>query len=800
VKTESPIAQPQKRLVGNPPKHLVRWAINKWIGLSEYGTQFTSQWFKIENILIHIEQYRVTLINRCAKLIHGFAQPRWTDTLVRLKENGTVKESCCSYPLPESSYEPPAGCGATDEYADCWYQYWYPSVEMATDMEIPREWTRTKKLVRNGMQVYNTERTGGYNAQHPGLYTGEMRKVVQDHFSRGYRISYSYTAAKTHGIYIASDQTKWLVEISDTYGVRAKLLSTCAIDGSAPAELRDTLANMDYIPVPTRFDDSEGPDPSAITLMSSGTYAATCTVHGASLFDECGWAFSASGASVANVMIRSRTASNSKTYDYGTCLVISIAEDPETKKPKTATASTNSDGWIYGDRVCQLKYPLYTKYSLISYDAFKGQLTELPFSSVAPMYCWYEGESLKKVNIVWSPTVAWLPTGGTGTGHRTTRNYLSPIIDATVENKDFNGSYEAGDEEEEALCSGGEFINLANSDVTANPLGCWAQCSQRVTEQIVSASYLYEVIDVVVIPLQERQGVFHGRSEGETLQGDIKKHWALWMDKAVVGNLSVVGGTYSDTWRIIYDSPYIFCMPDYTGVPLDEWPCAYSDTKRLVDTTPYVEYTIVIASPVSPRLYYVPNFPGLGTFSTPAAASQALAAYQGYTYTRTEPYYGGGYGSPGDCPVCASYGVAQYHQGYGLYNGTEYALSSLVTAYNGVGQRAGTSSKKGKTGDELIADAVDDSSSTLTVAGLIDGVSILLDVSPADFTNHWAYFITPEAAGTQNMAAVVDQSKSGDILYTSNIEGTQLTLVGSYPVDDVNTVGMFLGNPELATP
>ena len=50
------------------------------------------------------------------------------------------------------------------------------------------------------------------------------------------------------------------------------------------------------------------------------------------------------------------------------------------------------------------------------------------------------------------------------------------------------------------------------------------------------------------------------------------------------------------------------------------------------------------------------------------------------------------------------------------------------------------------------------------------------------------------------MAAVVDQSKSGDILYTPTIDGDVLTLIGNYPADGINTVGMFLGNPEPATP
>jgi hypothetical protein len=273
---------------------IVKWARGRWlVFIKQEG--FRSKWFQLKDALVHITRPKIQIISRCAKLIHGFAQPRWIDTLVRLNKNGTVKERCCGYPLPEISDDPPAGCGVGDEYSDCWYQYWYPSAEMATDLGIPRTWTRTRKLTKNGMQVYNTERYGGYNAQHPGMYTGEMRKVVQDHFSRGYRIPYSYTAAKTHGVYIASDEKKWLIEIGDTYGVRAKPLGTCAIDEDAPAELRDTLTNMDYIPVPTRFDDSNGPDPEAITLMSSGTYAATCTVHGGALFPECGWAFSAWG-------------------------------------------------------------------------------------------------------------------------------------------------------------------------------------------------------------------------------------------------------------------------------------------------------------------------------------------------------------------------------------------------------------------------------------------------------------------------------------------------------------------------
>jgi len=235
-------------------------------------------------------------------------------------------------------------------------------------------WKNTPALTRSGPQSIT---------KRPGMYSGEMRSVVQDHLGRNFEFEYSPSFSVTHGIYTAGNGSKWIIEISAS-GVFAWPLQTCTLSQS------EKLTGLDYIPLPTQRPE----DPNQIAPASEleDAYAES------PWYSEQGWAFSANGSKAANVTIAFGVPPNT-LHIHSRMWEITITEN--NNQPTGATMVEVKSGYIWSTRVGSqgwLKVPDYSISHLpitsaidLNYGLLSG-----PAADGAPVYCWYEGETRKE--------------------------------------------------------------------------------------------------------------------------------------------------------------------------------------------------------------------------------------------------------------------------------------------------------------------------------------------------------------------------------------------------------------------
>jgi len=96
---------------------------------------------------------------------------------------------------------------------------------------------------------------GSIGQKMPGRYTGEMRKVVQILAGKrksadisGITIQPEFCFSKTHGVWVGDDGSRWLIEISQSDGVRYKPLPICNTEPLTPEQQSELGIDINYIP------------------------------------------------------------------------------------------------------------------------------------------------------------------------------------------------------------------------------------------------------------------------------------------------------------------------------------------------------------------------------------------------------------------------------------------------------------------------------------------------------------------------------------------------------------------------
>ena len=218
--------------------------------------------------------------------------------------------------------------------------------------------------------------------RYAGLYTGRMRALVQDQLGRGGAVHWDFRYARTHGIYTASDDSIWVIEISNA-GISAALLSLC------PFEAADTV---DGISTRARAF----PSASAITIASAAEVAAAYTSRSA-LWPESGWAFSDSGAKACNVVIGVGAYMVAYLHEITITETTHTIDGESVQGPGSASMATIDEGYFWGNRATHVRVPRYpdatTPQSLVSIDWFRGQIAAPSANIDTPIHAYYDGET-----------------------------------------------------------------------------------------------------------------------------------------------------------------------------------------------------------------------------------------------------------------------------------------------------------------------------------------------------------------------------------------------------------------------
>lgn len=253
------------------------------------------------------------------------------------------------------------------------------------------------------------------------------------------------------------------------------------------------------------------------------------------LFDASGWAFSGSGALASSVVV---SAGPNPLYLYGRLYTISISES--NKIPNSASMALTEEGYVWAPPgSAHLKVPDYANGRVVSYDLRTGQSSAPQTSYTGPVGCWYSGETLKVVRVKRDsalntydnpppspPSDQYEQQYGTwevGTWQEDTMAFSSPALPSapsrssnTTSRRWIIGLYETyGLSERMDLSKAGEAENVKIDDTT-------------MTSETTA------VADVLVLPLDDREGVIHVRDTFRTVTGT----------QFITGNLAWNGDYY----------------------------------------------------------------------------------------------------------------------------------------------------------------------------------------------------------------------------------------------------------------
>ena len=362
-----------------------------------------------------------------------------------------------------------------------------------------------------------------------GMYTGEMRKVVQLLYGMGSVVPYSYCAFKTHGIYIDSAGRKWVVEIDTDDGITAWQL---VVTGGSE-EL-----GISYYPVPT----DTLPIIASRRLLAGPEILAEYADSGPG-YSECGWAFNSTGSEAVNVM-----------YAY--------VDTPEVVSRKNHLLKITITGDSNGPTLAELieldsAYFYCQSHSLFSvklphYNGSSGAQLESVYTSYpavtapeeydnAPIHAWYDGDQLIVVrqrtlysyleNVDTRPQpqgqedilygcfgdeIALVPGGGSGfceqgTYRKTERCWA--VIDGGAGG--FDQPEQGWEQKPESLDwgwgGGGPACRASYWDPGGPYNGALGIASGSSFCSGTHKTYSYDsefALEVVIVPFHERQGVF----------------------------------------------------------------------------------------------------------------------------------------------------------------------------------------------------------------------------------------------------------------------------------------------------
>jgi len=221
-----------------------------------------------------------------------------------------------------------------------------------------------------------------------GMYSGEMRKVVQVLQGMGVEIAYNYRATETHGVYRTASGAPWIVKVSRA-GVFAWPMNIC--------QSKNSPEGLTYTPLPT-------PEPEeSRELLSAAAMEAVYEDKGG-FYGGCGWAFSESGAKAANCFVGSRD-----MYSYSWQYQISIQAD-DAGNPASASVAVLAEGYIHGPKTTHMKFPRAdAPTALFSFNPYRGNANYV-HDCEAPVFCYFDGESLQTYYYVYAPSSSFSRT------------------------------------------------------------------------------------------------------------------------------------------------------------------------------------------------------------------------------------------------------------------------------------------------------------------------------------------------------------------------------------------------------
>lgn len=217
------------------------------------------------------------------------------------------------------------------------------------------------------------------------MFSGEMRKVVQVLQGMNVGIPYSPSFALTHGVFVANNGQRWVVEMSNA-GVFAWPMEMCR----NPIRNAAAAVVLDYTPIatPRPADDDIAAATEAGTFVQLIGAAAMQEFYGKSgpLFAHCGWAFDGDGHKAANLCYF-----HAGGFTHITTFLYEITITEADNRPSAAALNQVAAGVYHGDRVyAQVKYP-NTRGFLESFDPLYGVHTGV--ISNAPIYTYYDGSA-----------------------------------------------------------------------------------------------------------------------------------------------------------------------------------------------------------------------------------------------------------------------------------------------------------------------------------------------------------------------------------------------------------------------
>lgn len=335
-----------------------------------------------------------------------------------------------------------------------------------------------------------------------GLYTGRMRALVQDQLGRGGAVNWGFRYAKTHGIYTASDDSIWVIEISSA-GISAALLSLC------PFEAADTV---DGISTRARAF----PSASAITLAPA-TMVAPAYTKRTPLWPESGWAFSASGAKACNVVIAPGYYMIAYLHEVTITETTHTINGESVQGPGSASMLTVDEGYFWGNRSTHIRVPRYPgeskPQSLVSIDWFRGQFDPPSDNFTTPIHAYYDGETRVVAQYVRTVDDSYTHTDGS-TGSSGKNGFQTTVFPTVPEGFTSSGPFS----DVKSIDDSTTYYGLRNSASFRQPLafggavikqtrtGTWTERSDLTT-------------DVLTIPFGDRESVYHARKTSSVSTG-----------------------------------------------------------------------------------------------------------------------------------------------------------------------------------------------------------------------------------------------------------------------------------------